>query len=146
MAQTDTTLIRAIARWLPKSDAGAGLSKQQAEMVELTAVDAVARLCAGRITATEYAEALLAQIDTHQCLNTFASLDAAKVIEMCLHAQSQVSLKSDHLQASYTCIICCALLLLFPMSALLIITIIFCLQKIITLTAAPILHCSLQCH
>lgn len=91
MAQTDTNQIRAIARWPPKSDASAGLSKQQAEMVELTAVDAVARLCAGRITATEYAEALLAQIDTHRCLNTFASLDAAKVIEMCLHAQSQVS-------------------------------------------------------
>ena len=122
MAQTDTNSIRAIASWLPKSNASAGLSKQQAEMVELTAVDAVARLCAGRITATEYAEALLAQIDTHRCLNTFASLDAAKVIKKCLHAQSQVSLKCDHLQASYTCIIGCALLLFFPMSTLLIIT------------------------
>ena len=55
------------------------LSRHQRELVNLTAKEAVARLCSGQITASEYTSSLLAQIELHACLNNFAALEPEKV-------------------------------------------------------------------
>ena len=55
------------------------LSKHQTELVNLTAKEAVDRLCSGQITSTEYTSSLLAQIELHACLNNFAALEPEKV-------------------------------------------------------------------
>lgn len=55
------------------------LSRQQEELINLTAEDAVERLCTGQVSATEYAEALLAQNQLNECLNNFAALQPQQV-------------------------------------------------------------------
>ena len=54
-------------------------SRQQEELINLTAEDAVERLCTGHVSATEYAEALLAQNQLNECLNNFAALQPHQV-------------------------------------------------------------------
>lgn len=62
------------------ASAGASqLSRHQVELVELTAAEAVRRLCSGSLSASEYAEALLAQNELHACLNNFAALEPQRV-------------------------------------------------------------------
>ena len=65
---------------LSLTSAGASqLSGQQIELVTLTAAQAVERLCAGSVTASEYAKALLAQNHLNACLNNFAALEPHQV-------------------------------------------------------------------
>jgi mandelamide amidase len=52
-----------------------------AELLELSAVDAVARLARGDITAERYASALLAQCERRKPLNAFITLQGEKVLE-----------------------------------------------------------------
>jgi len=52
-----------------------------AELLELSATDAVARLARGEITAERYASALLAQCDRGKSLNAFITLEPATVLE-----------------------------------------------------------------
>ena len=48
-------------------------------LTELTAVEAVDLLCRKKITAVQYASALLDRSGELQCLNTFATLDTTQV-------------------------------------------------------------------
>ncbi|DBA70792.1 TPA: hypothetical protein ACH3X2_011685 [Trebouxia sp. C0005] len=56
------------------------LSRRQEKLINLTAEDAVERLCKGQVSATEYAEALLAQNQLNECLNNFAALQPHQVL------------------------------------------------------------------
>lgn len=55
-------------------------SKRQTELANLSAKDAVDQLCSGQITALDYTQALLEQIELHACLNNFAALQPDKVL------------------------------------------------------------------
>jgi indoleacetamide hydrolase len=63
-----------------------------AELLELSAVDAVAALTRGEVTAERYASALLAQCKRGQPLNAFITLEPARVLEAARVA--------DHLRSS----------------------------------------------
>ena len=52
-----------------------------AQLLELSAVDAVAALARGEITAERYASVLLAQCERHKSLNAFISLKPERVLE-----------------------------------------------------------------
>lgn len=55
-------------------------SKRQTELANFTAKEAIAQLCSGQITSSEYTRALLEQIELHACLNNFAALEPDKVL------------------------------------------------------------------
>jgi Asp-tRNA(Asn)/Glu-tRNA(Gln) amidotransferase A subunit family amidase len=63
-----------------------------AELLELSAVDAVAALTRGDVTAEQYASALLAQCERGKSLNAFITLQPARVLEAARAA--------DHLRSS----------------------------------------------
>ena len=48
-------------------------------MAEATASEAIEMLCSRRISAVQYAEALLDRAKTYACVNGFAFLDSQKV-------------------------------------------------------------------
>lgn len=58
--------------------AGKG-SAASSQLEELAVSDAINELCSRRVTAVQYAEALLQRIEKHSCINAFAHLDAKKV-------------------------------------------------------------------
>lgn len=80
--------------------------------MNLSAKEAVERLCSGQVTSTEYTQALLQQIELHACLNNFAALDPGKVLHVytpahkllswhelrTITATQQVKMPSDWLQ------------------------------------------------
>ena len=49
------------------------------ELSDLSAAEAVDLLCSRKITAVEYAKALLARAEEIDCLNSYAELDSHKV-------------------------------------------------------------------
>jgi indoleacetamide hydrolase len=53
----------------------------RADMLELSAVDAVAKIARGDLTAEHYASTLLAQCDAGKSLNAFITLEPGKVLE-----------------------------------------------------------------
>jgi hypothetical protein len=60
--------------------AGASRASYNADQItELTALEAVDLLCSRRVTAVQYATALLNRAAEVDCLNTYASLDRARV-------------------------------------------------------------------
>ena len=67
------------------------VSATSSQLEELPVSDAIAELCSRRVTAVQYAEALLQRIEKHSCINAFAHLDAEKV---------SVRLVSQHLGKS----------------------------------------------
>ena len=46
----------------------------------MTAAEAVAQLCARKMTAVQYAEAVLEVAETYSCLNAFSFLEKDKVV------------------------------------------------------------------
>ena len=58
----------------------ASLTPAQTELSELTATEAVARLCARDVTAVNYVQALLSRLDAGwSCINSFQTLNRTKV-------------------------------------------------------------------
>ena len=58
----------------------------------MTAAEAVAQLCARKMTALQYAEAVLEVAETYSCLNAFSFLDKDKVIISHYHCLSLLQL------------------------------------------------------
>lgn len=52
---------------------------QAREIAELTATKAIDMLCSRKITAVQYAEALLDRAKAYACVNGFAFMDSEKV-------------------------------------------------------------------
>jgi mandelamide amidase len=61
--------------------AGGGVSGGAADLCNLSAVEAVARMSQGTLTSERYAEALLARCQSARALNAFITLEPAQVLE-----------------------------------------------------------------
>ena len=61
------------------AEVGGAASYTTDQLTELTAVEAVELLCTKKISAVQYASALLTRAEEIDCLNTYASLDQARV-------------------------------------------------------------------
>ena len=54
------------------------------QIASMSATEAVAQLCSRKMTALQYAEAVLEIAETYSCLNVFSFLDKEKVRRVCM--------------------------------------------------------------
>ena len=54
------------------------------QIASMSATEAVAQLCSRKMTALQYAEAVLEIAETYSCLNIFSFLDKRKVRRACM--------------------------------------------------------------